>query len=90
MVASFVRKQTMDFSLNDHQKLIRDTVRQFMENEVRPSVKQRDREGRFAAAAHRRRPRLAAAVAATGAQGSRPHADLLGAVRHVLRLRLQH
>jgi butyryl-CoA dehydrogenase len=37
----------MDFSLNDHQKLIRDTVRQFMENEVRPSVRQRDREGRF-------------------------------------------
>jgi alkylation response protein AidB-like acyl-CoA dehydrogenase len=40
----------MDFSLNDHQKLIRDTVRQFMENEVRASVKQRDREGRFATA----------------------------------------
>jgi butyryl-CoA dehydrogenase len=39
--------QTMDFSLNDHQKLTRDTVRQFMENEVRPSVRQRDREGRF-------------------------------------------
>jgi len=39
----------MDFSLNDHQKLTRDTVRQFMENEVRPSVRQRDREGRFAA-----------------------------------------
>jgi len=38
---------TMDFSLNDHQKLIRDTVRQFMENEVRPSVRQRDREGRY-------------------------------------------
>jgi butyryl-CoA dehydrogenase len=38
----------MDFSLNDHQKLIRDTVRQFIENEVRPSVRQRDREGRFA------------------------------------------
>jgi alkylation response protein AidB-like acyl-CoA dehydrogenase len=37
----------MDFSLNDHQKLTRDTVRQFMENEVRPSVRQRDREGRF-------------------------------------------
>jgi butyryl-CoA dehydrogenase len=37
----------MDFALNDHQKLIRDTVRQFMENEVRPSVRQRDREGRF-------------------------------------------
>jgi butyryl-CoA dehydrogenase len=38
---------TMDFSLNDHQRLTRDTVRQFMENEVRPSVRQRDREGRF-------------------------------------------
>src|SRR6202171_926992 len=38
---------TMDFSLNAHQKLTRDTVRQFMENEVRPSVRQRDREGRF-------------------------------------------
>lgn len=40
----------MDFSLNDHQKLIRDTVRQFMEAEVRPTVKQRDREERFPAA----------------------------------------
>src|SRR6202140_3095203 len=38
---------TMDFSLSDHQTLIRDTVRQFMENEVRPGVRQRDREGRF-------------------------------------------
>ncbi|HVS87298.1 MAG TPA: acyl-CoA dehydrogenase family protein [Candidatus Acidoferrum sp.] len=38
---------TMDFSLSDHQKLIRDTVRQFMEAEVRPTVRQRDREGRF-------------------------------------------
>ena len=37
----------MDFSLNDHQKLIRDTVRQFMEAEVRPTVKQRDRDERF-------------------------------------------
>src|ERR1700722_7696851 len=37
----------MDFSLRDHQTLIRDTVRQFMENEVRPGVRQRDREGRF-------------------------------------------
>ena len=37
----------MDFSLNDHHRLIRDTVRQFMEAEVRPSVKQRDREERF-------------------------------------------
>ena len=37
----------MDFSLSDHQELIRDTVRQFMENEVRPGVRQRDREARF-------------------------------------------
>src|ERR1700757_1239032 len=37
----------MDFSLSDHQKLIRDTVRRFMESEVRPGVRQRDREGRF-------------------------------------------
>jgi alkylation response protein AidB-like acyl-CoA dehydrogenase len=37
----------MDFSLSDQQKLIRDTVRQFMEAEVRPTVRQRDREGRF-------------------------------------------
>src|SRR5260370_1258019 len=37
----------MDFSLSDQQKLIRDTVRQFMENEVRPGVRERDREGRL-------------------------------------------
>jgi butyryl-CoA dehydrogenase len=37
----------MDFSLTDQQKLIRETVRQFMEAEVRPAVRQRDREGRF-------------------------------------------
>jgi alkylation response protein AidB-like acyl-CoA dehydrogenase len=43
----FATGDTMDFSLNDHQKLIRGTVRHFMENEVRPGVRQRDREGRF-------------------------------------------
>src|SRR5713101_3091176 len=37
----------MDFSLSDHQKLIRDTVRQFMETEVRPLVKEIEREERF-------------------------------------------
>ena len=37
----------MDFSLSDQQKLIRDTVRQFMETEVRPLVKQLEREERF-------------------------------------------
>ena len=40
----------MDFSLSDHQKLIRDTVRQFMEAEVRPTIRQRDREEQFASA----------------------------------------
>src|SRR5713226_2740298 len=40
----------MDFSLKDHQKLIRDTVRQFMEAEVRPVVKEMERAERFPAA----------------------------------------
>jgi alkylation response protein AidB-like acyl-CoA dehydrogenase len=44
----------MDFSLNDQQKLIRDTVRQFMESEVRPAVKERDRAERFPAEEIRR------------------------------------
>ena len=37
----------MDFSLTDQQKLIRDTVRQFMEAEVRPLVKELEREETF-------------------------------------------
>jgi alkylation response protein AidB-like acyl-CoA dehydrogenase len=37
----------MDFSLKDHQKLIRDTVRQFMETEVRPLVRELEREEKF-------------------------------------------
>jgi len=37
----------MDFSLNDHQKLIRDTVRQFMEAEVRPFVKEMEKAEQF-------------------------------------------
>jgi butyryl-CoA dehydrogenase len=37
----------MDFSLNDHQKLIRDTVRQFMEAEVRPVVKEMEKAEKF-------------------------------------------
>jgi butyryl-CoA dehydrogenase len=40
----------MDFSLSDDQRLIRDTVRQFMEVEVRPTVRERDRGEHFAAA----------------------------------------
>jgi len=34
----------MDFSLTDDQRLIRDTVRHFMDAEVRPSIRARDRE----------------------------------------------
>jgi butyryl-CoA dehydrogenase len=41
----------MDFSLNDHQKLIRDTVRQFMEGEVRPFVKEMEKAEKFPAEA---------------------------------------
>jgi alkylation response protein AidB-like acyl-CoA dehydrogenase len=41
----------MDFSLNDHQKLIRDTVRQFMEAEVRPVVKEMEKAEKFPAEA---------------------------------------
>jgi butyryl-CoA dehydrogenase len=37
----------MDFSLTDQQKLIRDTVRQFMEAEVRPNVKGWERAERY-------------------------------------------
>jgi butyryl-CoA dehydrogenase len=41
----------MDFSLNDQQKLIRDTVRQFMETEVRPFVKEWEKQEKFPAEA---------------------------------------
>jgi alkylation response protein AidB-like acyl-CoA dehydrogenase len=39
----------MDFSLSEDQLLIRDTVRQFMEAEVRPSIRRRDKEEEFGA-----------------------------------------
>ena len=39
----------MDFSFSDDQRLIRDTVREFMEAEVRPTIRERDREGKFSA-----------------------------------------
>src|SRR5260370_42474118 len=41
----------MDFSLKDHQKLIRDPVRQFMEAEVRPFVKEMEKAEKFPAEA---------------------------------------
>ncbi len=46
----------MDFSLTDDQRLIRDTIRQFMEAEVRPSIRARDREEKFAADELRKHP----------------------------------
>src|SRR6202042_3279821 len=44
----FVLSRPMDFSLTDDQRLIRDTVRRFMETEVRPNVRRYDREEKFA------------------------------------------
>ena len=44
----------MDFSFTDDQRLIRDSVRRFMEAEVRPHVRRRDREEKFAGAEIRR------------------------------------
>ena len=44
----------MDFSLSDQQKLIRDTVRQFMETEVRPFVKEWEKQEKFPAEAVRK------------------------------------
>jgi alkylation response protein AidB-like acyl-CoA dehydrogenase len=41
----------MDFSFSDHQSLIRDTVRQFMNSEVRPYVKDWERTEHFPLAA---------------------------------------
>src|SRR2546425_4670255 len=41
----------MNFALNDHQKLIRDSVRQFMEAEVRPFVKDMEKQEKFPAEA---------------------------------------
>ncbi len=37
----------MDFSLSDDQRLIRDTVRQFMEAEVRPVIREYERQEKF-------------------------------------------
>jgi alkylation response protein AidB-like acyl-CoA dehydrogenase len=44
----------MDFAFADHQKLIRDTVREFMEAEVRPHVKEWERAAHFPAEAVRK------------------------------------
>lgn len=51
---NFSTTHVMDFSLNDHQILIRDTVRQFMEAEVRASVKEWERTDTFPATAMRK------------------------------------
>src|SRR3970282_102218 len=39
----------MDFSLTEDQKLVRDTVRQFMETELRPLLRQLERDEQFPA-----------------------------------------
>ncbi|HEV2223682.1 MAG TPA: acyl-CoA dehydrogenase family protein, partial [Candidatus Acidoferrales bacterium] len=40
----------MDFSLNSDQQILRDTVRQFMETEMRPVLRAYEREEKFPAA----------------------------------------
>lgn len=70
----------MDFSLSDHQKLIRDTVRQFMEAEVRPTVKQRDREERFPAAEIRKLAELGCCGMMTPEDWGGPGLDTLSYV----------
>jgi butyryl-CoA dehydrogenase len=40
----------MDFSLNSEEKVLRDTVRQFMETEMRPALRAYEREEKFPAA----------------------------------------
>jgi alkylation response protein AidB-like acyl-CoA dehydrogenase len=44
----------MDFALTDDQRLLRDTVRQFMEAEVRPVIREYDRQEKFPAAQMRK------------------------------------
>jgi butyryl-CoA dehydrogenase len=44
----------MDFALNDQQKLIRDTARRFMESELRPRLREYEREAHFPAEQIRR------------------------------------
>ena len=53
--ASIARtRYAMDFSLTDDQRLIRETVRQFMDAEVRPAIRARDQEEKFASVELRR------------------------------------
>jgi butyryl-CoA dehydrogenase len=70
----------MDFSLSDHQKLIRDTVRQFMDAEVRPTVKQRDREERFPAAEIKKLAELGCCGMMTPEEWGGPRLDTLSYV----------
>jgi acyl-CoA dehydrogenase len=44
-------EEKMDFGLKDHQRLVRETVRAFMEAEVRPNVKEWERTEQFPAEA---------------------------------------
>ena len=49
VLASLASTFYMDFSLSSDQILIRDTVRQFMETEMRPILREYEREGKFPA-----------------------------------------
>ena len=48
-LATRERQARMDFSLDSDQKILRDTVRQFMETEMRPVLRAYEREERFPA-----------------------------------------
>ena len=47
VTSAHVTIAAMDFALSDHQLLIRDTVRQFMETEIRPHVRDWERTDHF-------------------------------------------
>ena len=68
-------QKLMDFSLNDHQKLIRDTVRQFMETEVRPFVKEWEKQEKFPAEAVRKLGEMGCCGVTTPEEWSGPGLD---------------
>src|SRR5208282_326784 len=48
-VLPFLPAPAMDFSLTDDQRLLKETIRQFMEAEVRPHLRQYEKEEHFPA-----------------------------------------
>jgi len=67
-------------------KLIRDTVRQFMDNEVRLSVPQRDREGRYPATESKNSPISDAAACSFPKNGERLGPTLVASNRRLTSL----